>query len=306
MKISNIVSIQKYSIHDGDGIRTTVFFKGCALSCWWCHNPESQSFEKEIMFNKEKCTNCLYCTKICSHNTKSEENGIVKYVKYDRYNCQVCGKCLDYCVNNAREIVGIDYSINDLMKEIEKDSMFYESSFGGITLSGGEVMLQDSNFIVSLLKKIKKKGYNVAIDTCGYAPQTNYEKVLPYIDTFLYDIKIMDNEKHEKYMGKGNKLILSNLKYLSENNANIYIRIPVIGTVNDDDENMEQIIKFLKENICVKQVNLLPYHNIASSKYDRLDIKYKGENFTIPSKERMEELQEIFIKGGFNNTKIGG
>ena len=116
----------------------------------------------------------------------------------------------------------------------------------------------------------------------------------------------MDNEKHKKYMGKGNELILSNLKYLSENNANIYIRIPVIGTVNDDDKDMEEIIKFLKENVCVKQVNLLPYHNIASSKYDRLDMKYKGENFTIPSKDRMKELQELFIKNGFNNTKIGG
>ena len=201
-------------------------------------------------------------------------------------------------MNNAREIAGIDYSINDIMKEIEKDSMFYESSFGGVTLSGGEVMLQDSDLIVSLLKKIKRKGYNVAIDTCGYAPEVNYEKVLPYTDTFLYDIKTMDNEKHKKYMGKGNELILSNLKYLSENNANIY--------VNDDNKDMEEIIKFLKENVCVKQVNLLPYHNIASSKYDRLDMKYKGENFTIPSKDRMKELQELFIKNGFNNTKIGG
>lgn len=303
MKVPNIISIQKYSIHDGDGIRTTVFFKGCALNCWWCHNPESQSFKKEVMFNKEKCTNCLYCTKICSHNTKDEESG---KVKYDRSNCEVCGKCLDYCVNNAREIVGSDYSINEIMKEIEKDSMFYESSFGGVTLSGGEVMLQDSDFIVFLLKKIKRKGYNVAIDTCGYAPEINYEKALPYVDTFLYDIKTMDNEKHKKYMGKGNELILSNLKYLSENNANIYIRIPIIGTVNDDNSDMEEIIKFLKENVCVKQVNLLPYHNIASSKYDRLDMKYKGEEFITPSKDRMKELQEIFIKNGFNNTKIGG
>ena len=303
MKIPNIINIQKYSIHDGDGIRTTVFFKGCSLNCWWCHNPESQKFKKEVMFNREKCTNCLYCTKICSCNTKDGESG---KVKYDRANCKICGKCLDYCVNNSREIIGSECSINDIMREIEKDTMFYESSFGGVTLSGGEVMLQDSDFIVSLLKKINKKGYNVAIDTCGYAPELNYENVLPYVDTFLYDIKTMDNEKHKKYMGKGNELILSNLKYLSENNANIYIRIPVIGTVNDDDKEMEEIIKFLKENICVKQVNLLPYHNIASSKYERLDMKYKGENFIIPSKERMKELQEIFIKNGFINTKIGG
>lgn len=161
-------------------------------------------------------------------------------------------------------------------------------------------------YIEELLKKLKKKGYNIAIDTCGFAPSENFHIVLPYVDTFLYDIKLMDDEKHKKYMGQSNELIFTNLKYLSDNGARIYIRIPVIGGVNDSDEEMQAIISYLKENISVAQVNLLPYHDIASSKYQRLDVTYKGEEFTVPSKERMEELKEMFQKNGFTNTKIGG
>ena len=303
MKIPKIVNIQRYSIHDGDGIRTTVFFKGCALNCWWCHNPESQSFKKEVMCNREKCSGCFACTKVCEHN-KPDYNKSIAY--YDREKCELCETCLDYCINNAREVVGKEYTVSELIKEIEKDSMFYESSFGGVTLSGGEVMMQDIEYLVQLLKKLKKKGYNIAIDTCGYAPESNYEKVLPYIDTFLYDIKLMDNEKHKKYMGKGNELIFRNLEFLSNNGANIYIRIPIIGTVNDEDKDINEVINYLKEKISVKQVNLLPYHNIAASKYDRLDMIYLGKEFSIPSKERMEELKDRFIKNGFANTRIGG
>ena len=303
MKIPNVVSIQKYSIHDGDGIRTTVFFKGCLLNCWWCHNPESQNYKTELMYNKDKCSACFACVKVCEHNHKDVEN---KIVKNDRENCTLCGKCLDYCVNNAREIVGKQYSVKDIMKEVEKDSIFYESSYGGVTLSGGEVMTQDMEYITSLLKKLKRKGYNIAIDTCGQAPIENYEKVLPYVDTFLYDIKLMDSDRHKKYMGKGNELILKNLEFISKEGADIYIRIPVIGGVNDNDRDIQDIITYLKNNINVKQVNLLPYHDIASSKYDRLDMNYKGETFTVPSIERMEELRNLFVKQGFNNTKIGG
>ncbi|MEG0856294.1 MAG: glycyl-radical enzyme activating protein [Terrisporobacter sp.] len=303
MNIPNIVSIQRYSIHDGDGIRTTVFFKGCSLNCWWCHNPESQSFKKEVMYNREKCSSCFACTKVCDCNVADVENS---KVNYNRSKCTQCEKCLDYCINNAREVVGKEYSVMELVKEIDKDSMFYESSFGGVTLSGGEVMLQDSDYMVELVKKLNKRGYNIAMDTCGYAPEINYEKVLPYVDTFLYDIKLIDNEKHKKYMGKGNELIFSNLEFINKNGANIYIRIPVIGGVNDSDKDIEEIIDYLKEKISVKQVNLLPYHDIASSKYDRLDLVYPGKDFTVPTKERMEELKDKFIKNGFNNTKIGG
>lgn len=303
MKYPEIMNIQKYSIHDGDGIRTTVFFKGCHLKCWWCHNPESQKFTPQLMFHADRCGGCHACEQICSHHAVTVRDGIACT---DRTKCELCRECLDHCVNNAREIVGKEYTISELMKEIEKDCMFYEESGGGVTLSGGEVMAQDMDYIEQLLKKLKRKGYNVAIDTCGYAPQENYERVLPYVDTFLYDIKTMDPEKHEKYMGKDNELFLSNLRFISERGARIYIRIPVIGGVNDTEEEMEAMITFLKQSISVSQINLLPYHNIAGGKYDKLDIRYKGEAFTIPPKEQMEAFQRQFIQNGFANTKIGG
>ena len=255
------------------------------------------------MINTEKCTGCHACEEVCPQKAVHVEN--CKQCT-DRTKCKVCSTCLDYCVNNAREVVGKQYTIAELVKEADKDYMFYEESFGGVTLSGGEVMAQDMEYIEELLKKLKRKGYNIAIDTCGFAPSENFRIVLPYADTFLYDIKLMDDEKHKKYMGQSNELIFTNLKYLSDNGARIYIRIPVIGGVNDSDEEIQAIISYLKENISVAQVNLLPYHDIASSKYQRLDVTYKGEEFTVPSKERMEELKEMFQKNGFTNTKIGG
>ena len=304
MRIPNVVNIQRFSVHDGDGIRTTIFFKGCYLNCWWCHNPESQSFAPEPMINPEKCTGCTACEHACPHHAIHMED--CKQCT-DRSKCEACGKCVDFCVNNAREVVGKQYTVQELVKEVEKDYMFYEESFGGVTLSGGEAMAQDMEYMVELLKKLQRKGFNITIDTCGYAPQKNFEAVLPYVDTFLYDIKLMDDEKHQKYMGQSNQLILDNLKYISDNGARIYIRIPVIGGVNDNDEEMEAILSYLKENqIAVAQVNLLPYHDIASSKYERLDEKYKGEEFYVPSNDYMEALKETFQKHGFQNTKIGG
>lgn len=303
MRIPNVINIQRFSVHDGDGIRTTIFFKGCYLNCWWCHNPESQSFAAQSMINPEKCTGCGACEKVCpEHAIHIEECGECT----DRELCTACGTCVDYCVNNAREIVGKQYTIQELIKEVEKDYMFYEESFGGVTLSGGEVMAQDMDYIEELLKRLKRKGYHVTVDTCGYAPQKNFERILRYVDTFLYDLKLMDSEKHEKYIGKGNELILSNLEYLNRHGAKIYIRIPVIGGVNDSDEDMEAIIQYLQEGFSISQVNLLPYHDIARSKYERLNLEYKGGDFTVPDKERMEEIKEMFRKSGFQNTKIGG
>ena len=304
MRLPNVINIQRFSVHDGDGIRTTVFFKGCYLNCWWCHNPESQNFAPEAMINPEKCTGCTACEHACPHHAIHMED--CKQCT-DRGKCEACGKCVDFCVNNAREIVGKQYTVQELVKEVEKDYMFYEESYGGVTLSGGEAMAQDMEYMTELLKKLQRKGFNVAVDTCGYAPQENFEKVLPYVDTFLYDIKLMDDEKHKKYMGQSNKLILSNLKYISDHGARIYIRIPVIGGVNDNEQEMEAILSYLKEeNIAVAQVNLLPYHDISSSKYDRLDENYKGKDFYVPSNEYMEALQAKFQQNGFQNTKIGG
>ncbi len=303
MSIPYITNIQKYSIHDGDGIRTTIFFKGCALSCWWCHNPESQCYSKQLMFNKELCVGCDICSKVCDNNAISiVDNKCVT----DSKKCTLCEKCLDYCNKSARVVAGKQYSVEEIVKLVEKDQMFYEQTGGGVTLSGGEIMSQDIDYLVKLCAKLKRKGFNITVDTCGYAPYSNFEKLMPFVDVFLYDIKLIDPIKHELYMGKDNVLILSNLKKISDLGAVIYIRIPVIGTVNSDDESIDDMINYIKENLVVKQVNLLPYHNTGSSKYDRLSMKYYGVNLVTPTENRMIEIAEKFKSNGFINTHIGG
>lgn len=299
-----ITSIQKYSIHDGMGIRTTVFFKGCPLSCTWCHNPETQNFSTQLLFQAEKCTGCGSCVGACPLKAITiKENLAVT----DARTCNLCGACLDYCLQNIRELSGKYYTVDELIREIEKDKAFYEQSKGGVTLSGGEVLSQDMDYLEELLIKLHRKGYRVNIDTSGYGSFDKIKNILPYVDTFLYDVKIMDSDLHKKYMGTDNELILENLKNLSKEGASIWIRIPVVGGVNDNSSNMEQTAKYLKEEaITVKQINLLPYHNTGSGKYNRLNIEYKGEEFNTPRLENMNSYVAIFKKYGFDTIKIGG
>lgn len=300
-----VFNIQKFSIHDGDGIRTSIFFKGCPVSCIWCHNPESQRYQKELMLFHDRCTACGSCVRHCPNGVNEIVDG--KLVM-DREKCTACGVCTDWCLNNAREVAGKEYTVQELVKEAEKDRMFYEDSGGGITLSGGEVMAQDMDYIEKLCHILHDKGYSVNIDTCGYVPYENFKRILPYVDTFLYDIKAMDPEVHKHYIGVDNELILENLKKLSEDGARINIRIPVIDGVNATEEFMNCVIDFLRENnIRVKQVNLLPYHNTGMHKYRKLDRSYDEEHLLkVPEKADMELFKDIFMKHGFSNTKIGG
>ena len=301
-----VFNIQKYSIHDGDGIRTTIFFKGCPVNCAWCHNPESQRYNKELLYFRDRCTGCGKCIVKCPNgaNTMGEDGRVI----LDRSKCNACGICADWCLGSARDMAGKEYTVKELVKEAEKDRQFYEQSGGGITLSGGEVMVQDMDYIEQVCKLLYNKGYSVNIDTCGYAPYENFKRILPYVDTFLYDIKAMDNDVHKKFIGTDNTLILENLKKLSADGARINIRIPTIVGVNATEEFMNDVVTFLKENsISVKQVNLLPYHNTGKHKYSKLDRDYAvGELLEKPSAESMELFQNIFVKNGFNNTKIGG
>ena len=300
-----VFNVQKYSIHDGDGIRTTIFFKGCPINCAWCHNPESQRFDKELLYFKDRCTGCGKCVQRCPNGANTIVDG---KAELDRSKCNACGICADWCITQARDIAGKEYTVKELVKEAEKDRQFYEESGGGITLSGGEVMSQDMDYIEQLCKILHNKGYSVNIDTCGYAPYEDYKRILPYVDTFLYDIKAMDKETHEKFIGVDNTLILENLKKLSADGARINIRIPTVVGVNATEEFMNDVVNFLKENsISVAQVNLLPYHNTGKHKYSKLDREYDTDGIMEkPSAESMELFQDIFVKNGFNNTKIGG
>ena len=302
--MSLITAIQKYSIHDGDGIRTTVFFKGCNLRCTWCHNPETQQYKKELLFDEDRCVGCKNCVAVCPTEAITLEGG--KAVT-DRKKCTACGECVDYCNLNLREIAGMEYPVDQLVKELRKDEMFYEESGGGVTLSGGEVMMTDIEYLEELVKKLHHFGISVTIDTCGQAPYENYQRILPYVDTFLYDIKLMDSEIHKQYMGTGNELILSNLEKLSRDGARLYIRIPTVKEVNGSDEAMKSIINYLQEkNIHVTKVNLLPYHNTGSGKYVKIGRNYEGSDLHAPDKEEMNHFVELFREAGFHNIKIGG
>lgn len=300
-----IFNIQKYSIHDGEGIRTTVFFKGCPIKCRWCHNPESQRFTNDLLCHLERCTGCSACVAACPQKAVTLDEDHKARTDYDK--CTACGVCTDYCMQNARELVGQEYEIKDLVKQLEKDIMFYEQSGGGVTLSGGEVMSQDMDYVEELTKRLFDKGIRVNIDTCGYAPYEHLKRVLPYVDAYLYDIKLMDPEKHKEYIGVDNELILENLKRLSADGAKINIRLPLIDGVNASEEHIDQVIRFLKDNnIRVWQVNLLKYHNTGSGKYKKLGREYHGENMAVPEETWLRQVIETFKHNGFTNIKVGG
>lgn len=302
--MKNITNIQKFSIHDGDGIRTTVFFKGCPLKCEWCHNPETQKFEKEMQVDREKCTGCGACAAVCPNGAIHMEEG---RPILDAEACIFCGKCTRFCPTGAREVIGQEYTVKELVKELMKDQMFYEESGGGVTLSGGEVMSMDMDYLLAVAKELKRQDVTLTIDTCGFVPYEKFQELLPYVNTFLYDVKVMDPELHKKYMGTDNALILENLVRLAKDGARIYIRIPTVKEVNGNEENMKETIAFLQEHdIHPAQINLLPYHDTGSGKYRKLDMEYKGTDLHAPDKEEMEALAALFINAGYKNTKIGG
>lgn len=305
MNFPNIINIQKFSTHDGDGVRTTIFFKGCPLRCMWCHNPESQSYQKELIFHRHKCTTCGKCVTKCKQGANTIVDG--KLV-FDRTKCTSCGVCTDWCITEARELAGKEYTVDELVKEAMKDKIFYEQSGGGVTLSGGEVLTcRDMDYVEQVCRKLHENGVSVYIDTSGYAPYENLKRLLPYVDVFLYDIKLMDNEMHKKYVGVDNTLILENLIKLSNDGAGIYARLPIIGKVNATEQHIESVIRFLTENhINIQQVNLLPYHDIGKGKYSALDMGYNDDEMEKPASDLMEHFKSMFEAHGFNKVKIGG
>lgn len=301
---SIITNIQKFSISDGNGIRTSIFFKGCGLKCAWCHNPENISYKKELLHDYEKCNKCGKCLQICPNDSLSIEG---EKLKIERNTCDACGLCTEYCTFSAMEVAGREYTVNDIMQEIEKDLIFYEKSGGGVTLSGGESMTQNIDFLEQLCRELKQNGLHIAVDTSGHAPTENFRRLIPYIDIFLFDIKIMDSKKHERYVGQDNSLLIKNLKLLKENKSKINIRIPIIEGVNAREEEITEIIDFLGDtNIRPVQINLLPYHQVGTHKYFKLNMSYSYDLFKIPTKEKMEKLKEMFIQSGFTNVFIGG
>lgn len=277
---ANIVEIKRFAVHDGDGIRTTVFFKGCPLKCIWCHNPETISPKRQLAFYRHKCISCGKCAEVCGCHTFSENMHRV-----DNKKCTVCGKCTKVCPQSALEIFGTEMSTDDICSVLLKDRDFYAESGGGITLSGGECLLQ-SEACFEILKTMKQNGINTAVDTCGFVPKSAIDKVMPYTDTFLYDIKAIDEDVHIKCTGQSNKIILDNLIYLDSCGAKSEIRIPFVPSYNA--AQIKKIAAFLSMLKNIVRVRVLPYHNYARSKYDALNT----ENTLPPLLPTDEEINK--------------
>jgi len=301
MQKGYIFDIRGYSIHDGPGIRTAVFFKGCYLHCPWCHNPEGQSPKIELIFTETRCRGCQACLKNCPRQALSRYGN---QTLIDREKCDLCGICVEGCLSQALEFVGKEMTVEEVMKEIEKDRIFYEQSNGGVTFSGGEPLLQ-ADFLEALLIECQRKYIHTCLDTSGYASPETIEKISDKINLFLYDLKIMDDKKHKEYTGASNQLILKNLKKLAAKNKNIIIRIPLIPGTNDTSENIIQTAEFLKSLKVITEINLLPYHRLGSQKYKKLNRADPSNDFQIPSEEKMQEIKKTLENLGFK-VKIGG
>lgn len=297
-----LFDIKRYAINDGPGIRITIFLKGCPLTCDWCHNPESQSLKVQKMYTHSKCIACGECVKACEQNACTlTDGGIIT----DTEACILCGKCAEVCPTKATEMSGKLYSIEEIMTEIEKERVFIEQSGGGVTFSGGEPLMH-SDFLIQLLDACKEKNIHTVVDTTGFSKKETLLAVAKKTDHFLFDLKMMDSEKHKKFTGVGNELILENLKLLADSGASISIRIPLIKGVNDDDENTKATIKYLSSLSGKKRkINILPYHAIAAKKYEKLGGKYDAKNMEVPSDEIQEKIVQLFKENGFEAV-IGG
>lgn len=297
-----IYDLQRFAIHDGPGIRTLVYMKGCPLKCLWCSSPQTQHSKIEIMHNEINCKKCGRCIDVCPVHviTISDEDGII----IDRDLCKYCGQCVESCPNQALKLIGYYITSEELFQEVNKDSPFYRRSNGGVTVGGGEPTMQ-LDFITTFLKRCKQTYINTAIETCGYVKWDKMENLLEYVDLVYIDIKHMDPTVHKELTGVSNKLILENAKKISAIRP-IIIRIPVIPGFNDSDDNITAIARFaldLGENL--KRIDLLPYHKFGTQIYSRIGMEYKLTDVEPPSDDHMIRFKEIVESCGVK-VQIGG
>ena len=288
-------SIQKFSIEDGPGIRTTVFFKGCPLSCRWCHNPEMIAPQQQLIFSKKKCIGCGHCIGVCPNDAVSmdPENGI----SIDREKCGVCLKCVEGCYSGALRPVAKAMSIDEIMEKVEEDREFYESTGGGVTLSGGEILTR-GEFIGELIDEAGRRGIDVCLDTCGHWDEDLLMALAkrPNVTDVLYDMKVPDEEAHREYTGVSNEKILSNMRALAEEEETapkITVRMPLVAGVNDSDEMIRKAGAILSE-MGLRRITLLPYHDLGIAKMR--NIGGEQERFEAPDEERLDEISAYFTE----------
>jgi len=283
-----IFDIKRYAIHDGPGIRTAVFFKGCPLDCWWCHNPEGQSGKPQLIFRSNRCKSSNACLDAGPREAITWKEGSVTH--WDA--CDDCGKCAEVCFAGAREIIGREMTIHQLMAEVGRDIPFYDQSSGGVTFTGGEPM-QQIEFLEEALHTCKEQQIHTTVDTSGHTSWKNISSILHLVDLFLYDVKLMDANQHIKYTSVSNRRILDNLYKLSSANAHIIVRIPLIPGINDNHENMELCGSYLAVLPHLDGVELMPYHEIGIAKYQALGMNYRMANTVSPTDEQISRVEEL-------------
>lgn len=297
-----VFDIQRFAVHDGGGIRTLVFLKGCPLSCKWCQNPESMSSKPEIMRIPHHCINCAKCATICPEQAiEFRENGIF----IDRDKCTLCGECVENCYAGSMTIVGRYLTVEEVMDEVERDRPFYNTSEGGVTFSGGEPTLQ-STFLIEALKNAHERGLHTAIESCCMCAPKTFKEVLMHTDLVLTDIKNMDSTRHKELTGMPNEQILENISMAARMGKKLRIRIPLIPGCNDSAENIEATAKFVESlGSSVEGLDILPYHRLGEPKWEQLDREYSLSGTTPPDRDHVMALKEL-VMPHCANVSVGG
>jgi pyruvate formate lyase activating enzyme len=296
-----IFDIKRFAIHDGPGVRTTVFFKGCPLTCWACHNPEGQTSGVDLLVRDERCNVCGDCLTECPPDALSK-NG--DSVQIDRYRCDLCGACADVCLRGALELAGRTVTVADVMHEVLRDVLYYDESGGGVTFSGGEPLFQP-DFLLALLGECKEREISTVVDTSGQAPQHVVEAVAELVDRFLYDVKLLDNDRHREFTGAANHQIIGNLEWLSNHGSAATVRLPLLPGINDDVDNLNALGAFVSSLGNRHPVDILPYHRTGVDKYDRLGRGYALPDAEPPGEEVIAGTVELLQEHGLDVTVRG-
>jgi len=289
-----IFDIQRFSIQDGPGIRTTVFFKGCPLTCWWCDNPESQSPLPQLIYMAHLCQRCYKCVEVCPNRAVQVRSD--GSLGIDRGLCQACGRCVEVCLAEARHISGRMMTVGEVVEIVRRDAPFYRNSGGGVTASGGEATSQPI-FLSNLFQECQKRGYHTALDTCGYVKWEVLEPILAHVDLVLFDVKHTDPELHKKLTGVSNELILENARRIVAKGVTLILRVPLIPGCNDSEQNIRDIARFALELGSV-EVNLLPYHKFGLKKYEALGLEYKLRDAEALKEEEVEAFTRLIQSYG--------